>query len=386
MDTLEKRVARYGQSLIINLHILVRMTSIYDAMNEAILNAAGRLASDLGILLEDTGEITIKIIQGSYYIEGIRIKAGVSDVEGFYLLAEELGKKSIGMFDFRAPVTPEDLITLTYALKQGREISYIQAALEGNMTRSIALGGPVFLQKEEGIDLKDSMAVARRAYTKARTVVREMDTAVKSGSRIELKRVKRVLQLIVDSIMADESYLLGFALARTSGDHFCRHAANVLIFSAALGKSLGFDRLRLRKLAMAAFFHDAGKMDISLAILNKNTAEGPLKQELIKRHPIEGIKVIAKSFGLNEFSILSMIVSYEHHMTPDGSGYPAVPDKRSLCLFSRIVRIASDFDSLVSGAVGARNRDASGEALKLMSDGSGTAYDRLLLRAFTCMF
>lgn len=386
METLENKIAVHGKSLITNFHILVRMTGIYDSMNEAILNAARRLASDLEMLLGETGEVTLKIIEGSFYIEGIRIKAGVSDIENFSSLAEELKNKSIGIFDFRSPVRPEDLITLFYAIKNGTEAPDIQSAIEEKLTQGITLGGPVFLQREEEIDLKDSRAMAKRAYIKAMAVVREMDKAMKSGTRIKLKRVKRSLQLIVDCVLTDESYLLGYTLARNPDNYYRQHAVNVSILAAALGKRMGFNRVQLRTLAMTAFFHDTGKTEIPASILNKNTEFTPMEQELIERHPVDGIKIILRSFGLNETSILSLLVSYEHHMKPDGSGYPSISEKRDINLFSRIVGITDDFDSLASGMVYGRRRHGIGEALKLMSEKSGTVYDPPLLKALAGIF
>ncbi len=385
METFENKVAKYGKSIITNLHILIRMAGIYDSMNEAILNTAKRLASDLEILLGETGEITIKMIEGSFYIEGIRIKMGVSDIESLSSLFEELKKKSIGMFDFRAPISPEGLINLTYAIKAGTEASDIQSVLESGLTDGISIGGPIFLQKEEGIDLKDSKAFSQRAYIKALAAIREMDKAIKSGSRTKLKRIKRALQLIVDCILTDESYLIGCALARNPGN-FYRHTVNVAILSAVLGKRLGFNKLQLRTLVITAFFHDAGKIEIPANILNKKTELSPVEMELLIRHPIDGIRLILRSFGLNEISILSMLVSYEHHMKLDCSGYPSVPKKREINIFSRIVNIANDFDGIFSQMRDGHRKYGRRETLDLMSKESGTTFDPVLLNAFTGIF
>ena len=46
METLESKIAKYGKSLITNLYILVRITDIYDSMNETILNTAKRLLAN----------------------------------------------------------------------------------------------------------------------------------------------------------------------------------------------------------------------------------------------------------------------------------------------------------------------------------------------------
>ncbi len=156
METTTDRVSKYGRSVITDFFVLVGITGIYDSMNETILNVAKRLLSDMEPLFKETGEFTIKIIQGTFFIQGIRIKAGLSDIESFTSLSEELKKRSIGLLDFRAPVSTEDLINLAYAIRAGREASDIQTVLEQKLSRSVTLGGPVILQEEEGIDLKDS--------------------------------------------------------------------------------------------------------------------------------------------------------------------------------------------------------------------------------------
>ena len=386
METLEEKVAKYGKSLIINFHILVKMTGIYDSTNETILTMANRLLADIEPLLDETGELTIKMIEGSFYIEGVRIKAGVSEIENFISLAEELKKRSIGLLDFKEPIRTDDLINLAYALKIGCESSEIQSSLESKLTSGITIGGPVSLQREEGVDLKDSQAMARRAYLKALAVMREMDTSVKTGVRLKLKKIKRALQLIVDSILTDESYLIRLTMARNSENYYYYHPVNVSILSVALGKRVGFNKVHLRALAMAAFLHDIGKIEIPLSILNKKTDFTPKEQELIKRHPTDGIKVLLKSFGLNEISILSMLVSFEHHMKLDLSGYPKTFYKRKLNFFSRIVSIADDYDSFVSGRIYGRKKLDGKEAMKLILGGNGTLYDPSLIKAFIGMF
>jgi HD-GYP domain-containing protein (c-di-GMP phosphodiesterase class II) len=386
MEITSDKVARYGKSVITNLYILVRTTGIYNSMNETILNMAGKLLADMEILLQETGEFTIKIIQGTFFIEGTRIKAGVSDIESFTSLADELGKRSVGVLDFRTPLTAEDLINLAYAIRNGHEASDIQSALELKLSRGITLGGPVVLHQEEGIDLKDSGAVAGRAYDKVVSAMREMDRSIKAGRRTKLKKIKRALQFVVDSLMTDESYLLSFVLSRTYEHYYFYHPVNVSILSVALGKRIGFDRVHLRTLAMAAFLHDFGKVAIPMSILNKKTDFTAKEEELIKRHPIEGIKVILRSFGLNETSILSMLVSFEHHMKLDLSGYPAPAEMRMPNLFSRIVSIADDYDSLISGRVYQRARLRAADARDRMLRGSGTLYDPSLMKAFAGLF
>ena len=231
MESLENKVARYGKSLIINFSILVRAAGIYDPTNETIQHMAQKLLDDMEVFLEETGDFTIKIIEGSFYVEGIRIKGGLSDIEVLTSFAREFKKKMIGMFDFRAPLTVDDLVQFAYALKEGFEAAEVQSILEQKLTNRIAIGGPVFLQREEGVDLKDNYAVAKRSYVKALSSLREMNESIKAGMRVKLKRIKRAIQLMVDSILNDESYLLGLTRMRNFEDYSHFHPVNVSILS-----------------------------------------------------------------------------------------------------------------------------------------------------------
>jgi len=386
VETLESKVARYGKSLIVNFSILVRAAGIYEPTNDTIQKMAQRLLDDIVVFLAETGDFTIKIIEGSFYIEGIRVKAGLSDIESLSSLSREFKKKLIGVFDFRAPLTADDLVQLTYALKEGFEASEVQSILERKLTPGIIIGGPVFLQREEGIDLKDNYAVAKRSYLKALSSLKELHDSIKAGMRVKLKRIKRAVQLMVDSILTDESNLAGFTAAKNFKNYSHFHPVNVAILSLLIGKRVGLDRQYLRALAIAALFHDIGKIEVPDGILNKKTDFTEKELDLIKRHPVDGVRVLLRSFGLSETVILSMLVSFEHHMKLDLSGYPASPAKRKVNLFSRIVSIADDYDSLLSGRVYTRKKLSNDEALKLMSQGRGTIYDPLLLKAFLGIF
>lgn len=386
MKTLENRVVESGKSLITNFAILVRAAGIYDPSNDTILSMAKRLLSDIEVFLEETGDFGIKIIEGSFYIEGIRVKAALSDIEIFSSLARDFKRKAIGMFDFKAPVTADDLVQLAYALKDGFDATEVQSLLERKLTHGITIGGPVFMQKEEGVDLKDNYAVAKRSYLKALSSIKEMSDAIRSGTRVKLKKIKRAIQLMVDCIMTDESYLLGFAAARNIEDYTIFHSVNVAIFSIVLGKRLGLDRQHLRSLAIAALFHDIGKVDIPPQILNKKAEFTSGEADLVKRHPVDGVRLLLRSFGLSETLIFSMLVCFEHHLKYDFSGYPAGLDKHEMNLFSRIVSVADGYDSLLSGRVYQRKRFSSRDALALLSRGSGTVYDPLIVKAFIGIF
>jgi len=364
---------------------LVRLTGMYDSMNETVLNAARKLAGDMEPFLLEKGELEILLVGGIFYIDETKIRPGMLDVENFSFFDETLSKKSIGELNLKSPVQIDDLIYLAYAIKGGTEATAVQSALESKLKKGITIGGPIHLQ-QTGIDMRDTHAVAKQAYLKAVSAMQEIDGSLRAGETPVLKKAKRALQLIVDCVLKDESYILGFTTFRSAELYYHYHPVNVTILSVSLGKKIGFNRLALSRLAMSAFLHDIGKVAVPEEVLKKAPAFTPEETEQVRRHPSEGVKRLLGVMGLGDSSVPHMLVSFEHHMRLDLSGYPKTSPGRKLHLFSRIVNITDEFDNLVSGRVNGKKAHATEDALMLMYQGSGTLYDPSLFKAFIGVF
>ena len=94
-------------------------------------------------------------------------------------------------------------------------------------------------------------------------------TSVRMGRSPNIKKIKRVVQGIVDQILNEETSLIGLTTIRDYDEYTFTHSVNVCIFSVALGKRLGFNKLQLYDLGMAALFHDIGKSRVPAEVINK---------------------------------------------------------------------------------------------------------------------
>ena len=90
------------------------------------------------------------------------------------------------------------------------------------------------------------------------------------GQTPNIKKIKRVVQTIVDQILNEETSLVGLTTIRDYDEYTFTHSVNVCIFSVALGRRLGLTRLQLFDLGLAALFHDIGKSRVPLGVLNKS--------------------------------------------------------------------------------------------------------------------
>ncbi len=385
-DLFQEKVLRHGRALVTNLAVLIKMTGIYEPSNEAVVNAANRVLNELGALLGNEGEIVLRLADDSFFIEDVRIKATLSDIDNFSSLAKDLEKRGIGSLTFRAPLGPDDLVFLAYSIKESLDASEIQSALENRVMKSISVGGSVFVRKEEDVDIKDIKKVSKRAYVKAISAFKEINDSMKAGRSLKIKKAKRAVQFIVDCLSKNESYMLGLMSAGNGGNYYYIHSANVAILSMATGIRFGLTKYQLSRLGVAALLHDIGKIEVPQSVLNKPSEFTRKELELIEMHPADGVRHLLAAWRLNDLSIICMLTAYEHHLKADFSGYPRITGKRKPNLFSRIIAIADDYDSLVSGKVYSRTALRPGEALKGMLARSGVSYDGVLLRAFSDIF
>ncbi|MDO9263145.1 MAG: HD domain-containing protein, partial [Desulfosalsimonadaceae bacterium] len=163
------------------------------------------------------------------------------------------------------------------------------------------------------------------------------------------------------------------------------HSVNVSIFPIALGQRLGLSMKQLTELGMVALFHDIGKLEIPTEILNKPTSLNDEDWRIIKKHPVEGVRILLKMRRLDYTSIRSAIVSFEHHMYYNNTGYPTVKKYPPLDLYSRIVSLADQHDAMTSARVYSRTSMSPDKALNIMIKQAGTQLDPLLLQFFINM-
>jgi HD-GYP domain-containing protein (c-di-GMP phosphodiesterase class II) len=156
------------------------------------------------------------------------------------------------------------------------------------------------------------------------------------------------------------------------------HSVNVCLLSLALGRSIGLDEELLSHLGTGALLHDMGRVLLDESMLNK---EGRLTNEewaQVRLHPQEGAEAILAASGPGQE--VAAVIALEHHLRLDGQGYPDL-GRRLPHLFSRIVAVADTYDAVTSPRPHRPARTPH-DALRVVLDGSGSAFDPDIARAF----
>ena len=122
------------------------------------------------------------------------------------------------------------------------------------------------------------------------------------------------------------------------------HCERVARGGVAVARALGMDEHARTTVHIGAYLHDLGKVRVPHEILNK---PGPLtgdEVEVVQRHPIWGIELLASV----EFPWdLKPIIRW-HHERYDGTGYPDRLRGDAIPLSAQVVGIADVYDALTT--------------------------------------
>jgi len=130
--------------------------------------------------------------------------------------------------------------------------------------------------------------------------------------------------------------------------------------------------------------HDVGKISIGDNILKKPGKLNNDEFEEIKKHTIIGEEIIRKIEAMtkeNDFLKYAKIFAVSHHERWDGTGYPGRLKEDEIPLLGRIMAIADVYDALISVRP-YKKAFTHEEAVAIITDGSGTQFDPLLVEAF----
>lgn len=376
-----------GRELIFALHGALRALRLYPLENQAVQNALAELGRAAAPLLRDQPDLAIRRVGDFFFVNDVRLRLDLASFATFGGLGRALDQHSIGEVYVQrgAPLAEWTTLLALINAEPAPDEPFARFA------ERLAQAGVSRVRVEERHDSADPLPqelardVARRTYAHTVAVAREVMTARRMGKGVTLRRVKRAVQSIVDQVLNNQTSIMGMTTLRDFDQYTFTHSVNVCIFSVALGKRLGFEKQALYELGLGALMHDLGKMRLPLEVLNKPSALDEREWSLLREHPTEGLLALFEFSGLAEPPFRAMLISYEHHMKHDGSGYPASRRPRARSLFARIVAVADGFDAATTQRVYESEPGRPDRVLQGMLENEKWGMDPLLVRAFVGM-
>jgi HD-GYP domain-containing protein (c-di-GMP phosphodiesterase class II) len=226
---------------------------------------------------------------------------------------------------------------------------------------------------------------AMRTYGYAMNSLHTLSEKLSAGRYAGIGKAVHLVQNMVDLIMDDDNVLLGLSTIRDYDDYTFTHSVNVAILSICLGNRIGLSRTLLGKLGLSGLFHDLGKIDVPLDILNKPGQLSEEERAELQKHSLNSVRRIIRLRASFDKKADILLPPFEHHLKFDLSGYPRTPRKKPLTLLGRIVAIADVYDAITSQRIYRARFLSPDQALGLMLKGAGTDFDPILLKVFVNM-
>ena len=379
-------IRRAGRGLIISLYAALRAIRLYPLENAAVQNAAQELTDVAGALIDHEHELEIRVSGEFVFINSVRLRLDLDNYASFSQLLSLFRSSGVGSLHLHSRPQIKDwqrfLALLLVPSQDPPATRYHQllGRLEQQGLTAFQLGEPH--DQADDDERAKSKEVAKKTYSQSVAVTKDLMTSVRMGRSPNIKKIKRVVQGIVDQILNEETSLIGLTTIRDYDEYTFTHSVNVCIFSVALGKRLGFNKLQLYDLGMAALFHDIGKSRVPAEIINKTDGLNEDEWRLVAAHPWMGALALFQLRGQQDLPYRAMVVAHEHHMKLDMTGYPRPIRPRTLSMFSKIVAVADGFDAATSRRSYQTTPLNPAQVMMEMRDNPRRGMDPVVVKAF----
>ncbi len=350
--------------LILDFAQAIQATGIYPEHHQRVQQLLARLHSRIGRVTAAIGTIHVGIIGDHFVVDEFPFLEMNPALRKFL---RDIREKGIEKFSLQEGLTFGELKRFVYFLATGKEeasetkwerISYgnIQAIgeteeipqeLRESLPRSHLLSGATEVLK----DLLRSLA--QEGKGKSISQGRDIVASVMKGIRQDAFLIHRLMQL------------------QSHDDYTVTHSLNVCAIVVGQARMLGIPEEQIQEIGLAAMLHDIGKEMIPAEILQKPGAIDDSEFARVVEHPVLGANILRK---LDCGSDLPMIVSFEHHIKYNHSGYPKTATQEPLHPVSYMTQIADVFDALRTYRPYRKTMDME-TALSIMDRGRGTEFE-----------
>jgi HD-GYP domain-containing protein (c-di-GMP phosphodiesterase class II) len=201
---------------------------------------------------------------------------------------------------------------------------------------------------------------------------------VSDGGKINVIKLKKSVEPIVDSISRNPDAALWVARLKRHDSYTYQHSLGSAIWSVSLGRQLGLPKHDLRSLAMGCMLMDVGKLRVDPALLQAERELTLEEAAQMAGHVDYGLEIIKDSGVINQ-DVIDMVA--HHHERFDGSGYPNGLTQDRIPAFARIAAIVDTYDAITSKRSYAQPISPS-DAIRMLYKSRDAEFQAELVEAF----
>lgn len=381
-------VRKIGREFLLTMYGAMRTVKLYPPDNPVVQKALDDLVHIANDVLRREQELELRASGEFIFINGTRLRLDLDNYASFSRIISAFRESGVGMCRMRASSTSRDwVVFLTLLQSPGTgdiddRLHELGAKLVEATVTVFELGPALAADAADAADQLQAKEAAKRTYAQSVSVTKDVINSVRMGRSPNIKKIKRVVQGIVDHILNEETSLIGLTTLRDYDEYTFTHSVNVCIFAVALGRKLGLTRLQLYDLGVGALMHDIGKARVPLDILNKPGALTEDEWRSVSGHPWMGVLQLFQMRGQNDIPYRAMVVAFEHHMKMDLTGYPKHIRARELSIYSRVVAVSNAFDAATSRRAYQTTPLTPADVLQEMRINPRRGMDQVLVKAF----
>lgn len=193
--------------------------------------------------------------------------------------------------------------------------------------------------------LAEELGRASALQSEARRIVKGMMHDVRLGGALELDGLEPLVENITESILRNSGALLSLGQLKSVDGYTFEHSVSVCALMIAFARTLGMDGAATREAGLGALLHDVGKAFVPLEILNKPGRFTDAEFAIMKRHPVDGHRLLVEQGSLGA---VPLDIALQHHERMDGSGYPDRRRGDAIAHHAQMAAIVDVYDAISS--------------------------------------
>ncbi len=349
--------------VVLDLAQVIQASAIYPEHHQRVQQLLSRLHDRIRRVSSNVGTIHIGIVGNRFVVDEFPFLEMNPALEK---LLKDIHEKGIEKISIKERLTPGELKRFVYFLATGKDDA------RGARFESIDYGIIQAIKSKDGTEEEESPLSRSHILYGATEVLKDLLRSLAQGeSGASVSSAQEIVASIMKGIRQDAHLFHRLMQMQSHDDYTVTHSLNVSAIVVAQATALGLPENRLQEIGLAAMLHDIGKEKVPSEILQKPGKINSQEFATMAEHPVAGAKVLRK---MDCGSDLPVIVSYEHHIKYDGSGYPREGSKRQLHPVSFMTQIADVYDALRTFRPYRDSLDIK-TTLSIMEKGRGTEFE-----------
>jgi len=227
------------------------------------------------------------------------------------------------------------------------------SGLKGASIGSPTSGEIAGLRKRQYLDQSDvseEMRQAESTYGELSLSVTQLLSDLSRGRHADLKKLKKGVSDMVDSIVRNPAALMWVRELRKVDDYSYSRALGSSVWCAIFGRHLGVTEHDIKTLSLGGVLLDVGKTGLPPKLLRKSGVLTPEEIALMKTHVELGVKILSSANGERNTEIPHVVLQMVacHHERFNGGGYPQGLASDEIPLYARIAGIADSYDAMTT--------------------------------------